>query len=98
DGLGAAEGRKGTVIWTMRAPYVLVGGRLEVEGAGAKFSVSLDGKSWQAVGDNLDTLFPPDGPARYEYQLKCELEGAARVRRLAIVNDLQMAPMALPEM
>ena len=41
---------------------------------------------------------PIVGPARYEYQLKCELEGAARLRRLAIINDLQMAPLALPEM
>ena len=48
--------------------------------------------------DNLDKFFSVVGPARYEYQLKCQLEGPARLRRLAIVNDLQMAPLALPEM
>ena len=41
---------------------------------------------------------PIVGPACYEYQLKCELEGPARLRRLAIINDVQMAPLALPEM
>lgn len=97
-GLAATEGKKGTVIWTLRTPYVLVGGRLEAEGTGAKFFVSADGKDWEAAGENFDKLFPTDGPARYEYQLKCELEGPARLRRLAIINDLQMAPMALPEL
>ena len=47
---------------------------------------------------NLDKFFSVVGPARYDYQLKCELRGSARLRRLAIVNDLQMAPMTLPEM
>ena len=50
------------------------------------------------VKDNLDRFFSIVGPARYEYKLKCQLEGAARLRRLAIINDVQMAPMALPEM
>ncbi len=98
DGLAATEGKKGTVIWTMRAPYVFVGGQLEIEGADAKFFVSPDGKEWHAVGDKIDELFPIVGPARYEYRIKCELEGPARLRRLAIINDLQMAPMALPEL
>ena len=98
DGLAAEAGKKGTIVWTMRSPYVFVGGRLEVEGTGAKFFVSADGKTWQAVKDNLDKFFSTVGPARYEYRLKCQLEGAARLRRLAIVNDVQMAPMTLPEM
>jgi hypothetical protein len=98
DGLAAAEGKQGTVTWTMRSPYVFVGGRLEAEGAGARFSISTDSKTWQVVSDSLDKCFPTVGPARYEYRLKCQLEGAARLRRLAIINDLQMAPMTLPEM
>ena len=98
EGLTAEEGATGTVIWTMRSPYVFVGGRLEAEGAAARFFVSVDGKSWQAATENLDKFFPVVGPARYEYRVKCELKGAARLRRLAILNDLQMAPMALPEM
>jgi hypothetical protein len=98
DGLAAEEGKKGTVIWTMRSPYVFVGGRLEAEGVDAKFSISVDGKTWQTVKDNLDKSFWSVNPARYQYQLKCQLEGAARLRRLAVINDLQMAPLALPEM
>jgi hypothetical protein len=106
DGLAADEGKTGTIIWTMHSPYVFVGGRLDAEGAGAKFFICQDGKTWRPVqslpstgsGDNLDKFFPIVGPACYEYQFKCQLEGTARLRRLVISNDVQMAPLALPEM
>ncbi|MBI2947531.1 MAG: putative Ig domain-containing protein [Verrucomicrobia bacterium] len=97
-GLAPEEGKKGTIIWTLRTPYVFVGGRIESEGQDARFSVSADGRTWQAVTNNFDKFFSAVGPARYEYKLKCELAGQARLHRLAIFNDLQMAPMALPEM
>lgn len=86
----------GTIEWIVRSPYVLVGGRLEVEGTGAKFALSWDGQSWMAAGPDLDRFFPPAGPARYEYRLRCELPAGARLTSLRIVNDLQMAPLALP--
>jgi hypothetical protein len=98
DGLAAEEGKKGTIVWTMRSPYVFVGGGLEAEGAGAQFFISADGKAWEAVKDNMDKFFSIVGPARYEYRLKCQLEGPARLRRLAVTSDVQMAPLALPEM
>ena len=98
DGLAAEDGKTGTIVWSLHSPYPFVGGRLEAEGEGAKFFISADGKKWQPVKDNLDKFFSVVGPVRYEYQLRCRLEGPARLRRLAIVNDLQMAPMALPEM
>jgi acetyl esterase/lipase len=99
DGALTAEaGKTGAVVWKMRSPYVFVGGRLEVEGAGAAFSISWDGKTWQKVGNDLDGMFLTAGPARYEYRLRCELAEGARLGRLAIVNDLQMAPLALPGM
>ncbi len=88
----------GTIVWIVRSPYVLVGGRLEVEGSGAKFSLSWDGKSWTEAGSDLTKFFPPNGPARYEYRLRCELGAGARLKRLGIVNDLQMAPLTLPAM
>jgi hypothetical protein len=94
--LTAEEGKTGAVIWVLRSPYVFIGGHLEVEGSGVRFSLSWDGKSWLAAGPNLDGFFPPAGPARYEYRLRCELGPGARLERLAIVNDLQMAPLALP--
>jgi hypothetical protein len=98
DGLAANEGKTATIVWSMRSPYVFVGGRLDVEGAGAKFFICQDGKTWRPVQDNLDKFFSIVGPACYEYQLKCQLEGTAWLRRLAIINDVQMAPLALPEM
>jgi acetyl esterase/lipase len=94
----AQPGRTGVVVWKMRSPYVFVGGNLEVEGQGARFSLSWDGTSWKEVGHNLDALFPPQETARYVYWLKCELPPGARLDRLAISNDLQMAPLALPGM
>ncbi len=98
DGLAAAQGQTGTVIWTMRAPYVFVGGRLEADGAKAEFSICTDDKTWKPVKDSLDECFPITGPAVYHYKLKCQLQGPARLRHLAIVNDLQMSPFAMPEM
>jgi hypothetical protein len=98
DGLAAEEGKTGEVVWTIRSPYVLVGGKLEIEGTDARFEVSWDGKSWESCGSDFDSLFPSVGTARYEYQLRCRLTGPARLRRLGIVNDLQMAPLSLPEM
>lgn len=96
--LMAEEGKTGAVVWILRSPYVIVGGRLEVEGSGAKFSLSWDGKSWVETRTDLDRFFPPEGPARYEYRLRCELGAGAHLKRLGIVNDLQMAPLALPAM
>jgi hypothetical protein len=97
-GLRAEEGKTGRVVWTMTSPYVFVGGRLDVEGTGARFLLSWDGKSWQEIDRDLDGRFAPEGPARYRYYLKCELSGDAQLRRLGIVNDLQMAPLTLPGM
>jgi hypothetical protein len=96
--LTAADGKTGSVVWTLRSPYVIVGGRLEVEGSVVKFSLSWDGKTWTPAGEDLGKFFPPDGPARYEYRLRCELGAGASLKRLGIVNDLQMAPLALPAM
>ena len=95
--LTADAGRTGVIVWTMRSPYVFVGGNLEVDGAGAKFSLSWDGRSWEEAGSNLDRFFGPSGPARYVYYL-VPLSGQARLRKLRIVNDLQMAPLTLPGM
>src|SRR5271157_747242 len=98
DGLAAKDEQQGSIVWNMKSPYVFVGGRVEAEGSGARFFISVDGKTWRAVKDNLDRSFAVVGPAHYEYQLKCQLEGAARLRRLAIISDVQMAPLTLPEM
>lgn len=98
EGVKAEAGRTGTIIWNMRSPYVFVGGKIDAEGNGARFSISFDGKNWQSVTNNLDKAFPIVGTARYEYQLRCQLEGTSKLHAISIVNDLQMAPRALPEM
>jgi hypothetical protein len=97
-GLMAEDAKTGVIVWTMSSPYVFVGGRLDVEGTGARFKLSWDGKSWHEVDRDLDGFFPPQGAARYRYYLKCELSGGAQLRRLVIRNDLQMAPLTLPGM
>jgi hypothetical protein len=96
--LAARPGAIGRVVWRMKSPYVFVGGHLDPSGSEAAFSLSWDGSVWQPVGESLDPLFPTRGPARYEYWLKVEIPPGARLRRLAIRNDLQMAPLALPGM
>ncbi len=97
-GLAAEEGRTGSIVWLIACPYVLVGGKVDLDGHGAKLELSWDGKAWQAVTGDLDGSFAPGGPARYRYYLRCQLSGDARLKRLGIVNDLQMAPLALPGM
>jgi D-amino peptidase len=97
--LTAEEGKTGSIVWTMSSPYVFVGGRIEAEGSGARFFICQDGKRWQAVsGPSLDRFFSIVGPPYYKYQVKCELGAGASLNKVAIINDLQMAPMALPEM
>ncbi|MCI0360363.1 MAG: hypothetical protein L0211_17950 [Planctomycetaceae bacterium] len=97
-GLAAEEGKTGEVVWTVRSPYVFVGGKLEIEGTDASFEISWDGKTWEKAGTDLDPFFPSAGPARYAYHLRCRLAGPARLRRLRIASDVQMAPLSLPEM
>jgi hypothetical protein len=98
DGVAAEDGKTATIEWTLKAPYVIVGGRLEAEGRAARFEISVDGTSWKPAGADLDPHFPPTGRAIYSWKLRCTLAGDACLRRLAILNDLQMAPLSLPEM
>lgn len=98
EGLAAEAGKTATIEWSVKVPYVLVGGKLETQGAGARFELSVDGSAWKAVEADLDACFPPSGRALYAYRLRCTLAGEARLKKLALLNDLQMAPLSLPEM
>ncbi len=99
EGLTAGNGKTGTIVWQITSPYAFVGGHLETEGNGARFAVSPDGTKWTDIaGSNFDKFFPLEGNPYYEYQLRCELPAAAKLKRLAVINDLQMALLALPEM
>jgi hypothetical protein len=98
-GLTAGKGKTGTVVWKVTSPYPFVGGHLETEASGARFAVSSDGTQWtDIVGSNFDKFFPREGNPYYQYQLRCELPDGAKLKRLAVINDLQMALLALPEM
>src|SRR5262245_54285804 len=99
EGLAAGQGKTGTVVWKITSPYPFVGGHLEREASGARFAVSSDGTKWtDIVGSNFDKFFPREGNPYYQYQLRCELPDGAKLKRLAVINDLQMALLALPEM
>ncbi len=98
DGLAAEAGGTGSIVWCIACPYAIVGGNIELEGRGAKLELSWDGKAWQGIAGSLDQAFAPGGPARYRYWLRCRLSGDARLAKLGIINDLQMAPLALPGM
>jgi Putative Ig domain/Transglutaminase-like superfamily len=98
-----------TLVWKIRTPYVILGGRLNARflsrpGDRFSFSASFDGRNWQPVpADSLDFLFPSPGPPRYEYFLKLDMESAGDPGRLvlaalSIENDLQMAPLAMPSL
>jgi hypothetical protein len=74
EGLAAANGKTGTVVWRITSPYAFVGGHLETEGSGVRFAVSSDGTKWTEVaGSNFDKFFPLEGDPYYQYQLRCEL-------------------------
>jgi len=47
DGVKASAAglSEGTITWTMKSPYVMVGGRIAAGGQGAEFSLSWDGKT-----------------------------------------------------
>lgn len=99
EGLAAENGKTGTVVWKITSPYAFVGGHLETEASGARLAVSSDGAKWTDVAkSNFDKFFPLEGNPYYQYQLRCELPAGAKLKRLAVINDLQMALLALPEM
>jgi hypothetical protein len=98
DGLTTEAGKPGTIVWAMTSPYVFAGGHIDAEGTGARFSVCRDGRTWSRVSGNMDRLFSIVGPACYTYQVKCDLEPGAKLTKLAIINDVQMAPFAMPDM
>src|SRR5436853_3559187 len=99
EGLAAGNGKTGTVVWKITSPYAFVGGHLETEASAARFAVSSDGTKWTDIaGSTFDKFFPLGGNPYYQYQLRCELPAGAELKRLAVINDLQMALLALPEM
>jgi len=109
-GLRAANGAA-NLVYRIRAPYVIVGGKLHVAGAltqgKLRLALSRDGEEWTEVASleqltteasviDLDDLFPRDQPACYEYLVRAQFEGDITLTSLRVVNDLQMAPLCMP--
>jgi hypothetical protein len=98
-GLAAEPGKTATIVWKMHAPYPFVGGRLTMEGQGARFELSEDAQTWTDVSNGvLDYLFPSEWGPFYEFLLRCRLEGDARLKSLTITADLQTSPLGMPGM
>lgn len=98
EGLEVDSAQNGSIEWNVQCPYLFVGGRLEHESHGVTFQLSFDGQKWEAVESSLDKHFGGSNPPRYTYRLRANLQAGARLKRLSIFNDLQMAPLALPSM
>jgi hypothetical protein len=96
NGLEAEPGKAGSVQWLLKSPYLLVGGRIEADAG--DFEASRDGKTWQKAAGGLDELLRAPGPAPYEVRVRCTLAAGKPLRKLAFLLDLQMAPLAMPEM
>ena len=92
------------IIYRVRSPYVIVGGKVVISGTNMRLDFSYDGEYWEYVTSlpgtrpriiPLDEYFSSASPARYEYMLRMRGHGI-HIQRLFIETDLQMAPLSLP--
>jgi len=106
--------RPASVVWRFSSPYVFVGAKATVsvqlpDGAAAEWHYSPDGKEWKtlaaATGPGqrmlaaaLDEAISPRGRPTYRYWLRLALRGPGTASRIAFDNDVQMAPLSLPEL
>ncbi|MBT5058323.1 MAG: hypothetical protein HOM68_17405 [Gemmatimonadetes bacterium] len=105
---GLAAQAEGQIIFEMRSPYVVVGGRMqiELEGSGALSAQRVEDDSWTPIEPSaepgaegttidLDPLLP--AAAVPCYGVRVRVQGNSWVlRKLQIEADLQMAPLSLP--
>ena len=99
DGLAAGDGNNGHDRLDDAQPLCLRGRAARDGGRGADGSRSpTDGKTWQPVKDNLDRFFSDRRAGSLRVPAQVPVEGRRAAAELAIINDLQMAPLALPEM
>ena len=61
NGLAAEEGKTGVIVWTLRSPYVFVGGRLDVEGSGARICPLARWQEMGRGGAKSRQVLPVDG-------------------------------------
>jgi hypothetical protein len=97
--LTASSGQTGTIVWKVSSPYIIVGGKYTATHSGVAFAISWDNSSYTTLsGTSMDSHFSPSGTARYSYYLRAQLSGSDQLSMLQIENDVQMAPLALPDM
>ncbi|MBM3262343.1 MAG: hypothetical protein FJY97_02815 [candidate division Zixibacteria bacterium] len=94
-----------SLVYLIRSPYVIVGGKIVVAGQAFTVEHSGDGNRWTPVpydGDPerprilpIDRFFPSASPARYEYFVRFRGVNCT-IKRILIETDTQMAPLSLP--
>ncbi len=101
--LRAADGGAGAIVWKMKVPYQFVGGSLAA--AGDAYALEFgwpnakDGRPEYTPLANLaefDRKFQKRTAMGNEYWIKCTLQGKASLSEFKIINDIQMAPLAMP--
>jgi hypothetical protein len=94
------------LTWHLQAPYVMVGGHLELSLGKTSASALLgrDGDRWIELAGNLtgdvsldlDECFPHDSPATYAVRLRVVSENGFALYNMRMELTLQMAPLSLP--
>jgi len=106
--------RPAVITWRFASPYVFVGGVARAtiarsEGGKVQWRYSTDQENWRLLGKAgssqgspvaalLDEVVSPAGQPTYQFWLQLVLEGRVAVGQLEFENDIQMAPLSLPEL
>jgi len=99
QGVWRATGERSAELVVMRPIEAADRAFVGWQSARGSVEVSEDGEKWLSAMEKVEYWFFSNwGPQRFHYQLRCRLSGDARLKRLAMINDLQMALLALPEM
>lgn len=106
-------GQPARITWRFRSPYVFVGGRaaavLAADLSKVQWHYSTDGRTWTSLlpapgqapdqlVSILDEVISPRGQPAYQFFLQLSLIGPVTIRSLNFETDVQMAPLALPEL
>ena len=91
----AEEGKTGAIVWTMRSPYIFVGGNWSSTGP----AEVRDLAGWADMGRDWPRsrqVFWAIEAVALCLSPEMPVVRTSRLRNLRIVNDLQMAPLTLP--
>jgi hypothetical protein len=107
-------GKPAAVTWRFASPYVFVGGGATAvvelgPHASAQWRYSADGRTWlpvaaqskpgrQELACSLDRQLSPRGQPVYQFFLQLSTGGGVTISRPSFEHDIQIAPLALPEL